>query len=170
MPHAKSLRAIGQSLETLGVVAFVMEKNGRNYLIRSDALPNIAALTDKRDLTEKVWERASASRRTSELLAEDGSLRYGSTYVSWLDAQGRKKRRKRLSAQATGTMKLSQLLRAVGRHLDRLEPHAFTVSWSQDGVVVDYELPDGRRISETLSKEKLRELTIRMRLQRSRRR
>ena len=170
MPHAKSLRAIGQSLEALGVVAFVMEKNGRNYLIRSDALPSIAALTDKRDLTEKVWERASASRKTSKLLAEDGSLRYVPTYVSWLDAQGRKKRRRRLSAQVTGTMKLSQLLRAVGRHLDRLEPHTFTVSWSRDGVVIDYELPDGRRISESLSKEKLRELTVRMRLQRSRRR
>jgi hypothetical protein len=170
MPHAKTLRAIGQSLESLGVVAFVMEKNGRNYLIRSDSLPNIAALAEKRDLTEKVWERTSLSRRTSELLTDDGSLRYVPSYISWLDAQGRKKRRKRLSAQATGTMKLSQLLRAVGRHLDRLEPHAFSISWSRDGVVIDYELPDGRRISESLSKEKLRELTLRMRLQRSRRR
>ncbi len=147
-----------------------MEQNGRNYLVRSDALPGIAALAAKKDLTEKVWERATASRKPSDLLTEDGLLRYVPTYVSWLDAQGRKKRRKRFSAQATGTMKLSQLLRAVGRHLDRLEPHAFNISWSRDGVVIDYELADGQRISESLSKEKLRELTIRMRLQRSRRR
>ena len=41
MPHAKSLRAIGQSLESLGIVAFVMEKNGRSYIVRSDQLPEI---------------------------------------------------------------------------------------------------------------------------------
>jgi len=170
MPHAKSLRAIGQSLESLGVVAFVMEKEGRSYIVRSDSLPELSALTEKKNLSEKVWDRVSLSKKTSELLKDDGSLRYAPTYVSWLDAQGRKKRRKRLSAQASGTMKVSQLLRTLGRHLDRLEPHAFTISWSRDGVTIHYELPDGRQISEKLSVEKIRELTLRMRFQRSRRR
>ena len=170
MPHAKSLRAIGQSLESLGVVAFVMEKEGRSYIVRSDSLPELSALTEKKNLSEKVWDRVSLSKKTSELLKDDGSLLYAPTYVSWLDAQGRKKRRKRLSAQASGTMKVSQLLRTLGRHLDRLEPHAFTISWSRDGVTIHYELPDSRQIIEKLSVEKIRELTLRMRFQRSRRR
>jgi hypothetical protein len=170
MPHAKSLRAIGQSLEALGVVAFVMQKDGRNYLIRSDSLTDLAAVAEKKNLSEKIWDRSSLAKKTRELLKENGSLSFLPPYVSWLDAQGRRKRRKRQSAQATGTMKLSQLLRTVGRHVDRLEPHAFTISWSATGATIHYELADGQQISETLSMEKVRELTLRMRFQRSRRR
>ena len=119
MPHAKSLRAIGQSLESLGVVLFVMEKNGRNYIVRSDTLPDIAKLDSKKDLSEKVWDSPTQARRHARLMREDGTLRYDQSYISWLDAQGRKKRRRRFSAQATGPMKDSQLLRTVGTHLDR---------------------------------------------------
>jgi hypothetical protein len=170
MPHAKSLRAIGQSLEALGIVAFVMQKDGRNYIIRADSLPPLTALAENKSLSEKIWNLPSLAKKTSALIGENDSLRFLPTYVSWLDAQGRKKRRKRQSAQATGTMKLSQLLRTVGRHLDRLEPHAFTISWSAQGVTIHYELADGQQISETLSIEKVRELTLRMRFQRTRRR
>jgi hypothetical protein len=170
MPHAKNLRAIGQSLESLGVVVFVMERNGRNYIVRSDSLPDIEELTTKKSLPEKVWDSPGQARRRARLIGEDGALHYDQSYVSWLDAQGKKKRRRRLSAQATGTMKVSQLLRTVGRHLDRVEPHQFTISWSKEAVFVDYELGDGQRIREILSASKLRELTVRSRGRRSRRR
>ena len=168
MSHAKSLRAIGQSLESLGVVAFVMEKNGRNYVVRSDSLSDIADLDSKKDLTEKVWDLASG-RRASRLMGNDGSLRYDPPYISWLDAQGRKRRRRRVSAQATGTMKVSQLLRTVGKHLDRVEPHAFSIQWTKDAVFVDYQLADGQTMREILSVDKLRELTVRSRVRRARR-
>ena len=118
----------------------------------------------------KIWHRASLAKRTSELLKENGSLSFLPAYVPWLDAQGRKKRRKRHTAQATGTMKLSQRLRTVGRHLDRLEPQALTISWSTTGATIRYELADGQPISEMLSMERVRELTLRMRFQRSGRR
>ena len=170
MPHAKSLRAIGQSLESLGIVAFVMEKNGRNYIVRSDSLPDLAQLDLKKDLSEKVWDVTGAGRRPTRLIHEDGSLRYDPPYVSWLDAQGRKRRRKRFSAQATGTMKVSQLLRTVGKHLDRVEPHAFSIQWTKDTVLVDYESGDGQTIRESLTVDKVRELTVRSRIRRARRR
>ena len=169
MPHTKSLRAIGQSLESLGVIAFVMEKNGRNYIVRSDSLPDVADLDSKKDLTEKVWD-ATSGRRASRLIGDDGSLRYDPSYISWLDAQGRKRRRRRFSAQATGTMKVSQLLRTVGKHLDRVEPHAFSIRWTKDSVIIDYELADGQTMSEILPVDKLRELTVRARVRRARRR
>src|SRR5206468_8142427 len=121
-------------------------------------------------LSEKVWDSQKSSRRGAHLLRDDGSLHYEPSYVSWLDAQGRRKRRRRLSAQATGTMKFSQLLRSVGRHIDRLEPHAFTISWTKDAVTIDYELADGQRLREVLSMAKLHELTVRTRFQRARRR
>ena len=170
MPHAKSLRAIGQSLESLGIVAFVMEKDGRNYLVRSDSLPDVSQLDFKKDLTEKVWETKDSNYRHTRLLESDGSLRYDPPYLSWLDAQGRKKRRKRISAQATGTMKVSQLLRTVGKHLDRLEPHAFSIRWNQEDVIVEYRLPNGDIAQEILPIKKVRELTVRSRFRRARRR
>jgi hypothetical protein len=169
MPHAKSLRAIGQSLEALGVIAFVMEKDGRNYIVRSDSLPDISTLNVKQSLSEKVWEVPSA-RRHMRALQTDGTLKYDVSYVSWLDAQGRKRRRKRLSSQTTGRSRVSQLLRTLGKHLDRLEPHAFTISWSGDAICIDYEMADGQRVQETLSIEKLRDLTVRSRFRRARRR
>ena len=170
MPHAKALRAIGQSLESLGVVAFVMQKNGRNYVVRSDSLPDVSEVELKKDLTEKVWDATGRGRRHTHLIGDDGALHYAPAYVSWLDAQGRKKRRRRFSAQASGTMKVSQLLRTVGKHLDRVEPHAFSIQWAQDAVLVDYELPNGQTVREVLSVEKLRELTVRSRIRRARRR
>jgi hypothetical protein len=170
MPHAKSLRAIGQSLESLGVVAFVMQKNGRNYVIRSDSLPDVSEVELKKDLTEKVWDAPGRGRRHTHLIGDDGALHYAPAYISWLDAQGRKKRRRRFSAQASATMKVSQLLRTVGKHLDRVEPHAFSIQWAQDAVLVDYELPNGQTVREVLSVEKLRELTVRSRIRRARRR
>ncbi|HEY7218146.1 MAG TPA: hypothetical protein VH985_07105 [Candidatus Binatia bacterium] len=163
------MRAIGQSLEALGVIAFIMEKNGRNYIVRSDSLPDISTLDSKQSLSEKVWEVPS-TRRHVRALQSDGSLKYDLNYVSWLDAQGRKKRRKRLSAQTTGRSRVSQLLRTLGKHLDRLEPHTFTISWSGDAICVDYEMADGQRVQEVLSIEKLRELTVRSRFRRARRR
>jgi hypothetical protein len=170
MPHAKELRAIGQSLESIGIVAFIVEKDGRNYVVRSDSLPEISELSHKQSLSEKVWDSAVSARKGAHLIRDDGSLQYDPAYVSWLDAQGRKKRRKRLSAQVTGTMKFSQLLRTVGRHIDRLEPHAFTISWTHDSVVIDYDLGDGQKHTEILPIDKLRELTVRMRVRRMPRR
>lgn len=169
MPHAKSFRAIGQSLEALGVVGFVMEKDGRNYIVRSDALLDVSQLDVKRDIAEKVWKIANGDRH-SHLVGADGSLRYDPPYISWLDAQGRRKRRRRLSAQATGTMKVSQLLRTLGKHLDQYEPHAFSIHWTAADVIVEYTLPDGTTAREVFPVSKLRELTVRTRVRRARRR
>jgi hypothetical protein len=146
-----------------------MENSRRTYIVRSDSLPDDSALHLKKDLSEKVWDAVGANRHM-RLLDAEGSLRYDPPYVSWLDAQGRKKRRRRFTAQATGTMKVSQLLRTVGKLIDRFEPHAFTIQWMSENVVVDYELPDGQTAREILSVDKLRELTVRSRFRRALRR
>lgn len=149
-----------------------MEKDGRNYIVRSDSLPDISALNAKANLNEKVWDAPDRQRERARarLKAADGALHYDQAYISWLDAQGRRKRRRRLSAQATGTMKVSQLLRTLGKHLDRVEPHTFTITWEGDAVFIDYELSDGQKVREILSAAKLRELTVRSRARRARRR
>jgi hypothetical protein len=67
-------------------------------------------------------------------------------------------------------MKVSQLLRTVGKHLDRLEPHAFSIRWNRENVMIEYRLPNGDIAQEILPIEKVRELTVRSRFRRARRR
>src|SRR5258706_12411091 len=70
MPHAKSLRAIGQSLETLGLSSFVLEKRGLAFILHSDALPDLTELGKKESLRKGLGvesnvapHRAPGSRR-----------------------------------------------------------------------------------------------------------
>ena len=166
MPHSKFLRAIGDSLQFLGVANFVLEKAGSSFVVRS-AEPVDPAKLVKPNVSERVWETQTSSRRHAKLFREDGALHYEDSYISWLDAQGKRKRRKRFSVQASGTKNLPQLLRTLGRHLDRVEPHAFRVSWGEKEVHIDYQLADGTRGQEILSIAKLRELTVRSRFRRA---
>jgi len=168
MPHAKPLRAIGQSLEAFGVRAFEIVKDGRDYVVRSDQLPDVEQFTRKKSLSEKIWESPTSARKGDGLAQPDGSFRYVPSYVSWLDAQGRRKRRRRFSSQANATHRLSQLLRTLGRHVDRVEPHSLKIAWAENDVTVSYEPGTKELITETLTIEKLRELTLRMRFRRSR--
>jgi hypothetical protein len=166
MPHSKFLRAIGDSLQFLGVANFVLEKAGSSFVVRS-AEPVDPAKLVKPNVSERVWETQTSSRRHAKLFREDGALHYEDSYISWLDAQGKRKRRKRFSVQASGTKNLPQLLRTLGRHLDRVEPHAFRVSWGEKEVHIDYQLADGSRGQQILSIAKLRELTVRSRFRRA---
>ena len=61
-----------------------------------------------------------------------------------------------------------QLLRTLGRHLDRVEPHDFRIVWSDGAAVsLDYQRPDGSWVQEMLTTAKLRELTLQNRLRRA---
>jgi hypothetical protein len=170
LPHDKDLRAIGQSLESLGIVGFVLKKAGKSYVVNCDSIPDLLELAKSASLSEKVWDHASLGRSKARLLNQDGALEYDATYISWLDAQGRRKRRQRYSAQVTAKKRLSQLLRVIGRKLDQVEPHSFTLSWTPTGVSIEYELADGQRVKEQLDHAKISELMIEMGFPRASRR
>jgi len=166
MPHAKFLRAIGDSLQFLGVTNFVLEKAGSDFVVRT-AQPVEPMKLVKPNVSERVWETQTSSRRHAKLFREDGALHYENSYISWLDAQGKRKRRRRFSVQSSATKNLPQLLRTLGRHLDRVEPHSYRVSWGDQEVHLDYQLADGSHLQEILSIPKLRELTVRSRFRRA---
>src|ERR1051325_1593135 len=104
MIYAKSLRAIGQSLKLPGLAAFIVEKNGKDYVIRSDALPNVSALTVKKDRSEKAFDGARQLAKMIQDIPSDAAMHYTPNYICWLDAQAQKRRRKRFSTQASGSM------------------------------------------------------------------
>jgi hypothetical protein len=166
MPHSKTLRTVGESLEFLGVLTFTLEKAGQGVTVRtSDPLDPSKLAKANPSKTDR--ESEASSRRQAKLFREDGALRYDANYISWLDAQGQRKRRAQFSGHAGGTKNLPQLMRSVGRHLDRVDAHEFRISWGDAEIHLDYQLPDGSRIQEVLNVAKLHELTMRSRHRRT---
>jgi hypothetical protein len=169
MPYSKSLRVIGQSIESFALDAFVVEKRGKDFAVRSDSLPHKPNLSLKRTLDEKIWHSPGPERKRTLLPGDDGWLLYRPPYLSWLDAQGRRRRRRRFAVHR-GSKTISQLLRTLGRHLDRVDTNHFQICWADGSVVIEYEVADGSHVRESLSINKLHELSVRMRLRRAPRR
>jgi hypothetical protein len=64
-------------------------------------------------------------------------------------------------------VRLSTLLRAVGEQLDILQVDSFNIFWAPDSITVEYQTRDGMREGRKFGIEKLRKLSLRMRLGRS---
>jgi hypothetical protein len=164
MSHAKSLRVIGQFLDIASVPSFELEKESRaqDYLLRSDSLTKTPEwiLRHAHDENDFIEESARP-------VADDGLLRFTPIDISRLESQGQRKRRAHSSAQTQVSKNLSQLLRSLGDHLDRIKASAFRVTWTPDSVSVDYQEADGLSDSRQFSPERLRQLDLHTRFRRS---
>jgi hypothetical protein len=167
MPHARSLRAIGQSLETAHIEAFALDKRNDAHAVRSESLtPTRQWILMRNSLVEAVWDSLARKQKSIQLTGGDGWLSYDSVAISRLDAQGRQKRRSNSFAR-TREGKLSSLMRAVGEQLDIMQVNNFNIFWTPDSVFVEYQTPGGQRERRDFSVETLRELGLHMRFRRS---
>ena len=167
MQHSKFLRIIGQSLEILHIENFELGKDGNAYVVRSKSLTSTSQWILRNSLIENVLDASGSDQRVIRSIVGDGWLRYDPLDLLRLDAQAQKKRRGHAFAQVRGGSKLSQLLRTLGDHLDRIEVSAFDISWASDSVSVSYQTSDGRREPRNFSIEKLHQLGLHMRFRRS---
>jgi hypothetical protein len=167
--HSKSLRAIGQSLEIAHIKAFELKKEGDVYLVRSDALTPTRQWILRNSLVGNVGDSPGADPKSTQSPGVGGWFCYDALDLSRLDAQGRKKRGNHSVAQIRGASTLSQLLRTVGEHLDRLAVSTFSLSWGTDSVAVEYQVPGEGREHRSFSLEKLQQLGSHMRFRRSNR-
>jgi hypothetical protein len=163
MPYSKSLRAIGQSLETVHVEAFGLEKEGDSYVVRSQSLTPSRLWILSNSLVEDVRDSPGPDPKSTHLTGGEGWVCYGPFDISLLDAQGRKKRRNESFVQVRGGSKLSHLLRALGDYLDQKQASTFNISWSPDSLSVDYQVSGGQRGQKKFTVEKLQELHSHMR-------
>jgi hypothetical protein len=169
MFYAKSLRAIGQSLEILRVESFELEKKGDQYVVRSASILPTSQWIVRNNIAGKFLEPPSGDPIMTHPTGGDGWLCYDPFDIRRLDARGRRKRRRRAFGQMRGAKRLSQLLRTIGEHLDRVEVTTFSIFWAPDSVSVDYQIPGGNCARESFSIEKLLELGLHWRFRRSRR-
>jgi len=168
MLHSKSLRAIGQSLEIFRIDGFELEKEGGSYVVRSKSLPPTSQSIFRKSLVERIWDYLDLEQKSAESGA--GTLRYGLTDIFWLDAQGQKQRRSHSFAQMLEASKLSQLMRSLGGQFDRIGVSTFNISWAPDSVSVNYQIPGQSSERKDFTIEKLCELDLEMRQQRSKKR
>lgn len=159
--HAKSLRVIGQSLELAGITAFDIENDGESYVLRSEPLTQTEAWILRNSLGDSPILRRSGQQQPVRF-----PLRFSPADISRLDAQAQKKRGES-GPLAHGSVKLSQLLRTLGDHLDRTEVNAFHISWLPDSISVDYQVGRTQKDSRTFTAEKLHQLGSHLRFRRA---
>jgi hypothetical protein len=167
MLHAKSLRAIGQSLAMIRLQAFSLEKKGDFFIIRSESLTETHEWILRNDLAEKNGHLAVADQRSTQLTVGDGWFCYGPLDIARLNAREAKKADNHDFKQTREADKLAQLLRILGEHLDSRSATAFKISWAPDLVSVEYQAPNSVRERKDFSVEKLQQLALCSRFRRS---
>ena len=157
MTHAKSLRVIGQSMENAKLQNFELNTDGSNYLAQSDSLDAAS---------EWILRQALTAGSTREPIF-DSSVCFTPADISRLDNQAEKQRKINPSPHTQAYRRLSQLLRALGDHLDRTQVNTFHILWASSSVAVDFQLPDGRSDSRIFTAEKLEQLGSHSRFRRA---
>jgi hypothetical protein len=160
MAHSESLRVIGQLLEAGQVQAFELEADGPNYFVKSDSLTHIGEWV-LRDALDRVEVSKEGRSRT----IDSPSVCFSLSEIYQLDRQAQLRRRRESSSDSYS--RLSQLLRTLGNHLDRMNVGSFQICWASDSVSVVFQLLDGQCDSLTFTQEKLQRLGLSSRFRRS---
>jgi hypothetical protein len=161
LSYAQSLRAIGVSLEVLGISSFNLEKDGEDYIVYVTASePTRAKSFGKRIAGILRWSHNS-DKKPCDLLT------YTLSDILRLDSEQRLQYTK--ANLMPDTHKLAQVLRVIGDQLDRKEACAFTISISGTAVSVWYEISGGHQTHESFTVESLYDFAVHMYLRRSKR-
>ena len=169
MLHAKSLRAIGQSLEMLRLRVFRLEKNEDFYTVQSESLTATHEWILRNNLAEMILKPAIPDQKSTQLSVGDGWLCYGPLDIARLNARQLKNRDNHGFEQTFEADKLAQLLGTLGEHLDSKKATSFKISWAPDSVSVEYQTLSGGCERKDFTVKKLQQLALFSRLQRSRR-
>ena len=158
--HARWLRVIGQTLEVAGIEAFEIDKKGDVYVVSSESVTSNEAW-----ILRNCVGQSSTLRTIDEDHAAKISLRLNTTDLTGLDVQGQRKRGES-GSKSQAVLKLSQLLRTLGDHLDRTQASAFHIAWLPGSVTVEYEELRGQIDSRSFTAEKLQQLGLHSRFRR----
>jgi len=166
MPYAESLRAIGQSLETVHVESFRLAKEGDSYVVRSESLTPTRLWILSNSLGEDVRDAPPRDPKTTQLTVVEGSFCYRPPDIARLDAQERSKRQNHGFTQ-TPQKTLPQLLCTLGEYLDTKEATTFQISCAPDSMSVDYQMPAGISERKDFTVERLHKLASYSRFRRA---
>jgi hypothetical protein len=159
MLHAKSLRVIGQVLEAARIPTFELEKYGPEYMVWCDSVAQVAELVVRNALRQK--NDTPIDRPTTNRV-----FCFSPADVSRLDAHAQRQRRHQSSSGTPVLKLLSQGLRTLGDHFDRMQVDAFRIEWNVGSVSVDFQRLNRERNCMTLTAVELQHLCEHTRAQR----
>lgn len=166
LTYARSLRAIGHSLELLGVSRFEIQKNGEQYLVRMTLEPARKgghAWNLIKRVAQIVWVGHDSCKEPSSAEKVVQQLRYTTSDICHLEEQA-KSRRCRVNIMPNA-LNLSQNLRVIGGYLDRKAARTFNISMYRSCISVWDESSVGCH-RESFDVAKLYDRAIHMCLQR----
>jgi len=161
MAHSESLRVIGQLLEAGQIHSFELEADGPNYFVKGDSLTHVGEWVLRNALGQFAVSEDAGRQTTAS-----PSVRFSLTEIYRLDRQAQLRRRREFTLPDSYN-RLSQLLRTLGDHLDRMNVGAFQICWMSDSISVFFQLLDGQCDSLTFTVEKLQRLGLSSRFRRS---
>ena len=175
--YAQSLRAIGQSLESLDSVTMDLEKRDENYVLhvtaKRKASDSLTAPPPAREggflknITERLWRSHDSNEEPPENVHFPQTLCYTPSDLARLTTE--QKAQHGGASIMPNAYRLSQLLRVVGDYLDRKNAQVFDVSLSGQALCIRYKCAVGKEIGETFNTRNLYDLAIHMYLRRSQR-
>ena len=161
LSYAQSLRAIGESLESLDTIAIDLEKQDENYVLhvtakrkKSDPLaapPSSREGNLLRNITERLWRSHNSDEEPSDLVPFEQALCYTPSDISRLTAEQQAQHGE--ASVMPNAYRLSQLLRVVGDHLDRKNADVFYVSVSGQTLCIRYKSTVGEEVRESFNTE-----------------
>lgn len=161
MPHSRSLRVIGQSLEAAKLASFELDKHGPDYVLRGQALTRQDEWILRHALNQDEFQATENGRASEPVLS------FSARDLARLDEEAQKKRRDHSAVPGQESIRLSQLLRTVGDHLDRMNVTSFHIASSGDAITVNYQQAGGQQDSRTFTREKLQQLGFHTRFRRA---
>jgi hypothetical protein len=160
MSHARSLRVIGQVLETARIPTFELEKYGPEYMVWCDLVSEAGELVVRNALRQK-YDSTNDTRATASRV-----FCFSAADVSRLDAHAQKRRRYQSSSGTPALKLLSHGLRTLGDHFDRMQVQGFRVEWNVGTVSIDFQRTNGERNCKTFTAAELQQLCEHSRAQR----
>lgn len=165
--YSQSLRTIGQALQALNVGAFILEKEGNDYLVRIRA-PSEQESARRRfpqNLVEKIWGPLPSQPKPIPTSQPVDVLCYTPQDIERLEGEGRSKRSN--SDKMPDAHSISQGLRVIGNYVTQKRGHLLAVSWFGPSASITYETTGGRLQHERIGLDSLYDLWVHMYKRRS---
>jgi len=146
LSYAQSLRVVGQDLDALGVDFFELAKWGDQYIVWPGHAESTRKLSAEKGFLSKITQKILGHVYSAREIPN--RLYFTPADIIWADSQRRLKRK--ISGSPSDRRDLSFVLRVLGDYLDRQKAGQFTISWSQDSIVISYDQKEERFTAENL--------------------
>ena len=172
--YAKSLRTVGQALETLKLGTFALKSDGNNCVVQGDAQLKITGESPpirERSALPGIWIKLQKQRSEQERCPPASAspmaleLCYSPADIAQLESEGRARRRDPDGIPYPNS--LPQLLRAVGTYLDGKGARLLGLVRRNERVTVYYDMGTRRCYREHLTGPILHEISVTMYLRRT---